>query len=52
MENPMMKLKLNNVIQNTNRPGGWKKFKDLAEENIELEKNVRNADDISSTEMK
>ena len=39
------------VIWNTNKPGGWSKYNDLTENNIELDRIIEKADNMSSNEM-
>ena len=49
--NPAMKKDISEVIWNTNKPGGWTKYKELTDDNTDLDRIVEKAEEISPNEM-
>ena len=46
-----MKKKESQVIWNTNKPGGWSKYKEMTENDRDLEHIIESADKLTSNEM-
>ena len=51
LKNPSMKKDEDQVIWNTNKPGGWTKYKDLTDNNNELDVIREKAENMTSNEM-
>ena len=51
LKSPAMKKNSSQVIWNTNRTGGWEKYQEMTEHNIEFEKIVEDAEKMTSKEM-
>ena len=51
LRNPTMRVKNSEVIWNTNKPGGWSKYKECTENNAELDRIVEQAEKMSTNVM-
>ena len=51
LRNLTMKTKTSEVIWNSNKPGGWKKYKDMTERNSELDDIVERAQDLTTNDL-
>ena len=51
LNNPAMRKDISQVIWNTNKAGGWSKYKEITEDNIELKRIVEQGDEISPNDM-
>ena len=51
LRNPTFKKKESQVIWNTNKPGGWTKYREMTENNEVLDHIVETADKMTSNEM-
>ena len=51
MKTPEMRKEISEVIWNTNKPGGWSKYKDISENNMDFEHIIENSEQMSSNEM-
>ena len=51
MNNPAMRKEISQVIWNTNKPGGWANYKELTENNSELNKIVEEGEEMSPNDM-
>ena len=51
LKTPVMKKDSSQVIWNTNRPGGWEKYQEMTEHNIEFDKIVEEAEEMTSKEI-
>ena len=51
LKDPSMRKETSQVIWNTNKPGGWLKYKELTEDNATMKGILENADKMTSNEM-
>ena len=51
MKNPKMKVNKSEVIWNTNKPGGWSKYKEMTENNTDLDSIAESAENLTSNEI-
>ena len=51
MKNPKMKVNKSEVIWNTNKPGGWSKYKEITENNTDLDSIAESAENLTSNEI-
>ena len=51
MKNPKMKVNKSEVIWNTNKPGGWSKYKEMRENNTDLDCIAESAENLTSNEI-
>ena len=51
MMNPKMKVNISEVIWSTNKPSGWSKYKEMTENNTDLDSIAESAEKLTSNEI-